>query len=55
MTLGAGKTVLLIDDDTSNLEALGEVLRKRRVRGVVCAPTGAEALACLPTHDSRAW
>jgi CheY-like chemotaxis protein len=48
MTLGAGKTVLLIDDDTSNLEALGEVLRSAGY-AVVCARNGAEALACLPT------
>jgi len=46
MTLGAGKTVLLIDDDTSNLEALGEVLRSAGY-AVVCARNGAEALACL--------
>ena len=41
-----GKTVLLVDDDTNNLETLGEILR---VEGytVVCARNGAEALACL--------
>jgi CheY-like chemotaxis protein len=41
------KTVLLIDDDTSNLEAFGEVLRGAGYI-VVCARNGAEALACLP-------
>ena len=40
------KTVLLIDDDTSNLEALGDVFRDAGYT-VVCARNGAEALACL--------
>ena len=40
------KTVLLVDDDTHNLELLGEVLRAQGY-AVVCARNGAEALACL--------
>ena len=40
------KTVLLIDDDTSNLEALGDVFRDAGYT-VVCGRNGAEALACL--------
>ena len=42
----SGKTVLLVDDDTTNLETLGEVLRAAGYT-VVCARNGAEALACL--------
>ena len=42
----AGKRVLLVDDDTANLEALGDVLRSEGYT-VVCARNGAEALACL--------
>ena len=42
----ATKTVLLIDDDTHNLELLGEVLRGEGY-AVVCARNGAEALASL--------
>jgi len=50
MTAGDARTVLLIDDDTSNLETFGEVLRGAGYT-VVCARNGAEALACLPgTH-----
>jgi CheY-like chemotaxis protein len=48
MTPGDPKTVLLIDDDTSNLEAFGHVLRSAGYT-VVCARNGAEALACLPS------
>lgn len=45
-----GKTVLLVDDDTTNLETLGEILRSEGYH-VVCARNGAEALACLrATH-----
>jgi len=42
----SGKTVLLVDDDTTNLETLGEILRAEGYT-VVCARNGAEALACL--------
>jgi CheY-like chemotaxis protein len=42
----SGKTVLLVDDDTNNLETLGEILRSEGYH-VVCARSGAEALACL--------
>jgi CheY-like chemotaxis protein len=42
----SGKTVLLVDDDTNNLETLGEILRAEGYH-VVCARNGAEALACL--------
>jgi len=42
----SGKTVLLVDDDTTNLEMLGEILRAEGYT-VVCARNGAEALACL--------
>ena len=42
----SGKTVLLVDDDTSNLETLGEILRAEGYT-VLCARNGAEALACL--------
>jgi len=41
-----GKTVLLVDDDTTNLETLGDVLRAEGYT-VLCARNGAEALACL--------
>lgn len=40
------KRVLLVDDDTANLEVLGDVLRSEGY-AVVCARNGAEALACL--------
>ena len=40
------RRVLLVDDDTANLEVLGEVLR-----AVVCARNGAEAMACLRSAD----
>jgi CheY-like chemotaxis protein len=46
-----GKTVLLVDDDTSNLETLGEVLRNEGY-AVICARNGAEAMACL--HSAHA-
>jgi CheY-like chemotaxis protein len=46
MTPDDPKTVLLIDDDTANLEAFGHVLRGAGYT-VVCARNGAEALACL--------
>jgi CheY-like chemotaxis protein len=42
----SGKTVLLVDDDTTNLETLGEVLRAEGYH-VVCARNGAEAMAVL--------
>jgi len=42
----SGKTVLLVDDDTTNLETFGEILRAEGYT-VVCARNGAEALACL--------
>ena len=42
----SGKTVLLVDDDTTNLEMLGGILRSEGYT-VVCARNGAEALACL--------
>jgi two-component system phosphate regulon response regulator PhoB len=42
----SGKTVLLVDDDTTNLETLSQVLRAEGYT-VVCARNGAEALACL--------
>ena len=41
-----GRRVLLVDDDTANLEILGEVLRSEGYV-VACARNGAEALACL--------
>jgi two-component system phosphate regulon response regulator PhoB len=47
MASSEAKTALLIDDDTSNLEAFGDVLRDAGYT-VVCARNGAEALACLP-------
>jgi CheY-like chemotaxis protein len=40
------RRVLLVDDDTANLELLGEVFRSEGYT-VVCARNGAEALACL--------
>jgi CheY-like chemotaxis protein len=40
------RRVLLVDDDTANLEMLGEVLRSEGYT-VVCARNGAEAMACL--------
>jgi CheY-like chemotaxis protein len=40
-------TVLLVDDDTSNLETLGDILRAEGYT-VVCARSGAEAMACIP-------
>jgi CheY-like chemotaxis protein len=39
-------TVLLVDDDTSNLETLGDILRAEGYT-VVCARSGAEAMACI--------
>jgi two-component system phosphate regulon response regulator PhoB len=42
----SGKTVLLVDDDTTNLETFGEILRAAGYT-VLCARNGAEALACL--------
>jgi two-component system phosphate regulon response regulator PhoB len=44
--MDAERRVLLVDDDTSNLEVLGDVLRSEGY-AVVCARNGAEALACL--------
>jgi CheY-like chemotaxis protein len=40
------RRVLLVDDDTANLEILGELLRTEG-HIVVCARNGAEAMACL--------
>jgi two-component system phosphate regulon response regulator PhoB len=40
------RRVLLVDDDTANLEVLGDVLRSEGYT-VVCARNGAEAMACL--------
>jgi CheY-like chemotaxis protein len=40
------RRVLLVDDDTANLEMLGEVLRSEGYT-VACARNGAEAMACL--------
>jgi CheY-like chemotaxis protein len=40
------RRVLLVDDDTANLEVLGDVLRAEGY-AVVCARNGAEAMACL--------
>jgi len=42
------RRVLLVDDDTANLEVLGDVLRAEGY-AVVCARNGAEAMACLGT------
>jgi CheY-like chemotaxis protein len=39
-------TVLLVDDDTSNLETLGDILRAEGYT-IVCARSGAEAMACI--------
>ena len=47
---GSGKTVLLVDDDTTSLETLGEILRSEGYT-VVCARNGAEALACLHAFE----
>lgn len=44
--MDAQRRVLLVDDDTSNLEVLGDVLRSEGYT-VACARNGAEALACL--------
>ena len=44
------RRVLLVDDDTANLEVLGEVLRAEGY-AVVCARNGAEAMACLRSAD----
>lgn len=41
-----GKRVLLVDDDTANLEVLSDLLRAEGYT-VVCARNGAEAMACL--------
>lgn len=41
-----GRRVLLVDDDTANLEVLGDLLRSEGYT-VVCARNGAEAMACL--------
>jgi CheY-like chemotaxis protein len=40
------RRILLVDDDTSNLEILGALLRSEGYV-VVCARNGAEAMACL--------
>lgn len=40
------RRVLLVDDDTANLELLGEIFRSEGYT-VICARNGAEALACL--------
>jgi CheY-like chemotaxis protein len=45
-TMNATKRVLLVDDDTANLEVLGDVLRSEGY-AVMCARNGAEALACM--------
>lgn len=42
------RRILLVDDDTANLEILGELLRTEG-HTVVCARNGAEAMACLRT------
>lgn len=42
------RRVLLVDDDTANLEILGEILRSEGY-AVVSARNGAEAMACLRT------
>ena len=44
------RRVLLVDDDTANLEVLGDVLRSEGYT-VVCARNGAEAMACLRSAD----
>ena len=45
MTIGH-RRVLLVDDDTANLEVFAEILRTEGYT-VVCARNGAEAMACL--------
>ena len=40
------RRILLVDDDTANLEVLGDVLRSEGY-AVVSARNGAEAMACL--------
>ena len=42
----AARRVLLVDDDTANLEVLSDLLRSEGYV-VVCARNGAEAMACL--------
>jgi two-component system phosphate regulon response regulator PhoB len=42
----ATRRLLLVDDDTANLEVLSDVLRAEGY-AVVCARNGAEAMACL--------
>jgi CheY-like chemotaxis protein len=42
----AARRVLLVDDDTANLEVLSDLLRSEGYT-VVCARNGAEAMACL--------
>lgn len=44
----SNRRVLLVDDDTANLEILSELLRTEGFT-VVCARNGAEAMACLST------
>lgn len=44
----ANRQVLIVDDDTANLEILSELLRTEGYT-VVCARNGAEAMACLAT------
>jgi len=50
MTHGSGRRVLLVDDDTANLEVLSDLLRSEGYT-VVCARNGAEAMACL--HNAQ--
>jgi CheY-like chemotaxis protein len=47
------RRLLLVDDDTANLEVLGDVLRAEGYN-VVCARNGAEAFACLRTAQPDA-
>jgi CheY-like chemotaxis protein len=49
MTHGT-RRVLLVDDDTANLEVLSDLLRSEGYT-VVCARNGAEAMACL--HNAQ--
>ena len=42
----SARRILLVDDDTANLEVLSELLRSEGYT-VVCARNGAEAMACL--------
>ena len=42
----SARRVLLVDDDTANLEVLGDILRAEGY-AVVSARNGAEAMACL--------